>query len=122
MEIYTNIKIERITAQVKTVNNRSDNILAFGTLLFYEANNDVPVLKVTGITIRKFNHKLDNSPFTRVVFPGFKAGFNFITSFVIDNKELYKAAIKLLQDEYNQQVGDAGKLILEEVNIDEIPI
>lgn len=122
MEMFIDITIEKIVAKIILPQGRKDNILAFGEIAIFLKDNQVPTFKARGFTIRQFLSKQSNTHFLKVSFPAYKAGVSFMTSFVIEDKELYKKIVDLLLGEYSQQVGDNRFRNEEpEVNPDDIP-
>lgn len=116
------ITIEKIVAKITLPQGRKDNILAFGALGLYLKDQRLPLIKIKGFTIRQYLSKQTNSHFLKVTFPAYRAGQNFMTSFVIEDKELYRKIVDLLLSEYYQQVGDNRFRNEEpEVNIEDIP-
>lgn len=122
MEMYIDINLDRIVAKINLPQGRNDNILAFGALWIYQKDNPEPIFKIKGFTIRQQIAKETNTSFMKIVFPAYRAGPNFITSFIIQNEELLKKTRELLQEEYHQQTGDNPYRNPEpEVDPDDIP-
>ncbi len=122
MEKFIQIEIEKIVSKVKLAENRDDNILAFAELHFVPSKSSEPLIKVKGFTIKKktFNEK----EVITVDHPGFRVGLGFQTSFILEDKTLWKAVHDLILEDYYSQVGDAAPTGITNavtVDPDEIP-
>ncbi len=122
MDIYIDLKLDKMVAQISLPQGRNDNILAFGTLWFYSPSQEEPIIKVKGFTIRQQINKTTNAKFFKIVFPAYRAGQNFITSFIFQNDELLNKTREALIKAYYAQVGDNPFQNPEpELNVDDIP-
>jgi|SRR3989338_483782 len=119
MEMPLNITIEKLVAKVRLAPNRSDNIHAFGELLFYEENSDEPIFKIRGFTIRLKEFESGQKVLT-VVFPAFRSSGSksgYQTSFISENKSLWSDINDLFLKEFSEV---NGGLQAEEIDLDKI--
>jgi hypothetical protein len=122
MDTYIDIKIDKLVAKISIPQGRNDSIVAFGAIWLYEPEAKEPIIKIKGFTIRSLVAKSTNSKFLKISFPAYRAGQNFVTSFVTENTILLEQIRKAILNEYYQQVGDNPHQNPEpEVNIDDIP-
>ncbi len=120
------ITITKIIANITITEDRKDNILAFGSIWFFQAEQTEPIFKVKGFTLRKHENKETGAGFIKATSPAYRAGQHFITSFIIHDKELFFKFNKLLLDEFHKQTGSSlepkeSEKPEDEVNPDEIP-
>lgn len=106
MEMQLEMVMEKMIAKVKIVEGRSDNIRAFGELWIYFQGENEPLFKVKGFTIRQ--KEFDGRTVFNVVFPAFKAGMKFQTSFVAESKSLWKSLLVLFLQEFGKQTDCLG--------------
>jgi hypothetical protein len=115
------ISANNIQVEVKATHDRPDNIKAFGELQILSDDNVDPILKVRGFTIRlkQFGAKEVLS----VTFPAYMAKRRYQTSFIIENKNLYKDIVYLFLDTYYHEIGETPpeRKPDEYVDPDEIP-
>ena len=118
MEMLLPITIEKIVTKVKIAQGRIDDIQAFGELWIHIPDQADPIFKVKGFTIRL--KEFSGKKVLCVVFPGFRSGKGFQTSFVTEDKGLLADIRKLFLDEFAQTTGgmnadEAAKLDSEEI-------
>lgn len=126
MEIQLGIILEKLVPKVKIAVGRADDIQAFGELWFHLETQEDPIFKVKGFTIRL--KEFGGKKVLSVVFPGFRSGKGFQTSFVTEDKGLLDDIRKLFLDEFAQTTGgmnadEVAKLAEEEItdaDLDEI--
>ena len=106
MEMQLGITIEKIVTKVKLAQNRPDDIQAFGELWFHTSDEAEPIFKAKGFTIRLKEFK--GKKVYNVVFPAFRAGLSFQTSFVAENKALWKDIVTLFLEDFGQLTGGLG--------------
>ena len=112
MEIYKEIKFDRIVAKLKLNPNTqiNPNLHAIGELQFIESGQAEPLIKSKGWTIR--TKEFGDKKVLTVVPPAYPSGKNRVTgkqilkcSFFIDNKDFYKEIVNLFLEEYAQLTG-----------------
>lgn len=106
MEMQLGITIEKIVTRLKLAEGRDDNIKAFGELWIHTLDEEDPIFKVKGFTIR--HKEFNGKKVFNVVFPAFRAGKSFQTSFVATNKALWKDITALFLKEFGQLTGGLG--------------
>jgi len=116
MEMPLGITIEKIVVKVKLATNRTDNIRAFGELLFYAEGYEEPIFKVKGFTIRSKEFDPGKAVLT-VVFPAFPSKFGLKTSFIAENKSLWSDINDLFLRGFKETSGELGG---EEIDFEEI--
>lgn len=100
------ITFEKIVTKVKLAEGRDDDIKAFGELWIHISDEKDPIFKVKGFTIRHKEFK--GKKVFNVVYPAFRAGKSFQTSFVAENKALWKDIVILFLKEFGQLTGGLG--------------
>ena len=115
--MFIGISISKLEAIVK-LSNRNDNLLAFGELWFFEEGKEEPTFKVKGYTIRE--KEFGEKRVICVVPPAYRAGFKFQTSFIVENKALYKDITNLFLKGFQELTGDVFTQS-EEINLNDIP-
>jgi len=104
MEMFFESPIIKLQIQLRLPENRADNILAFVELWQINDKNEV-VFKQKGITVRK---KMFNEiEKITVVLPGFKTKSGFQTSFIIEQKDLFRNITKMIIEAYTNAIGGA---------------
>lgn len=105
MEMYKEIRIEKLVAKVKLAPDKYANrsLHAFGELHFYEFGQDEPFVKIKGWTMR--TKEFGDKKVLTVVPPAYPSGKRLQGSCFINNKELWKEVVKLFLDEYAQVSG-----------------
>ena len=104
--MYINIHLDKMIAKIRLPQGRNDNLMAFGSIWFYEPDAQEPIFRVKGFTIRKFLSKETGTYFLKISSPAYRAGKGFVTSFLTENLDLLGQIRKALLTEYYQQVGD----------------
>ena len=123
MEISFTMKIQKA---VITVNPREAGaIKAFAEVHFMDEQNQL-LMKVKGITV-KLKQFSDYAPKLGVDFPAFpskKSKTGHITSFILEDKTLWRYLTEEVLTEYRRATGDQtpSMYLNETVNPDEIPI
>lgn len=129
MKMSVSIPIVEIEVIVRLAMGRSDDILAFGELWAFEKDNQKPVFKVKGFTIKLRRFKPDSDETITVKFPAFKSiksKTGYQTSFIFENAERFHAVVKMFLDEYNQVSGgitpeERRAFTNEDIDPDDIP-
>ena len=105
MEMYKEIRIEKLVAKVKLAPDKYSNrsLHGFGELHFYQSGQDEPLLKIKGWTIR--TKEFGDKKVLTVVPPAYPSGKRLQGSCFINNKEFWKEVTKLFLDEYAQVTG-----------------
>lgn len=103
MEMPLNIEIEKLYIKVKVAEGRRDDIKAFGEMWIHPPNQVEPIFKVKGFTIRL--KEFSGKKVLTVVFPAFRAGKSFQTSFITEDKSLLADIRKLFLDEFGNLTG-----------------
>ena len=105
MEMYKEIRIEKLVARVKLApdNYANRSLHAFGELHFYQTEQDEPFIKIKGWTIR--TKEFGDKKVLTVVPPAYPSGKRLQGSCFINNKEFWKEVVKLFLDEYAQVTG-----------------
>lgn len=89
MQLNKNIEINEIMLTLTFPKaQRSDNIVAFGELALLDLTGDT-AFKARGFIIREKQFDPNKEPVIAVDAPAFKAGANYIKSFIIEDKSLY---------------------------------
>lgn len=118
-DLELNINITGFSADIKPV-IRQDNIRAFVTWIFQTESG---VLKVYGGTIRQKPFGEDSKLILSYDPPAIKTGRGYIKAVFIEDKILFKRLCAHTIDLYCRLTGEArGILLVEDVNIDAIPI
>lgn len=119
MEMSLPITIEKLVVKVKLANGRSDNLHAFGELDVYADGEEEPLFKVKGWTIR--TKVFGDQKVLTVVPPAYPTGGGkYLTSFYINNKNLWQDITKLFLAEYAQVSGGLSAQESDEIDIDEV--
>lgn len=117
MEMPLEMTMEKLIAKVKVAEGRNDNIRAFGELWIYFIGENEPLFKVKGFTIRQ--KEFEGRTVFNVVFPAFKAGMKFQTSFVAEDKSLWKSLLVLFLQEFSRQTEGLGNEDIARLNSQE---
>lgn len=80
---------------------RPDDILAFVEIIFLDS--ETARFKVKGTTIKE--KVFSGKKVLSVQFPAYKSGFKYQTSFIIDDKSLYKNVCDLILKEFAELNG-----------------
>ena len=88
MEMPLEITMEKLVTSVKLAEGRNDNIKAFGELSIRIIGQEEPLFRGVGFTIRE--KEFNGKTVYNVVFPAFKAGLKFQTSFVAVQKSMWR--------------------------------
>ena len=123
MEIQMNINTNKVIIKVKP--HELSNIKAFAELQFVNSSGAI-IFKVKGITIKEKQFGNSSKSIITADFPAFpsKKGKNgFMTSFVIENKDIWREITNAVLDEYSRQTGTNVTPIQkqEEISPDDIP-
>lgn len=118
MEMQLGITIEKLATKVKIAQGRTDDIQAFGELWVHITEQEEPLFKVKGFTIRL--KEFGGKKVLSVVFPGFRSGKGFQTSFITESKELLGDIRKLFLDEFAQTSGGMSADEVEKFTEEEI--
>lgn len=106
MEMQLGITIDKIVTKLKLAEGRDDDIKAFGELWIHILDQEEPIFKVKGFTIRHKDFR--GKKVFNVVFPGFRSGKGFQSSFVAESKALWKDILILFLQEFGELTGGLG--------------
>lgn len=119
MEMSLPITIEKLVVKVKLAPDKHENLHAFGELELYIQGETEPLFKVKGWTVR--TKVFGEKKVLTVVPPAYPtSGRRFLTSFFINNKNLWQDVMKLFLDEYSQVSGGLSAQEADEIDVDEI--
>lgn len=119
--MHLGITLEKIVVTVRLAHDRTDNILAFGELWFFEDDRKEPFIKVKGFTIKSKEFKGKKT--LTADFPAFpsklsKTGYK--TSFVFEDLSLVEDVRKMFLSEFSQASGGLSSTEAEELQDSEI--
>ena len=117
-EIKLKGSVIKIQIEVRVIEPKTD-IVAFVNLALLD-NSDNPIFKVRGYTVKV--KKFSNKPVFSINAPAFRAGYGFMKSFIVDDKELWKVLQENIVDEVLRNNGGKkpSDYELEMIDLDEI--
>lgn len=116
MEMYIGIKIEKIDCRIKLASGRTDNILAFGEVWFYEQDVAEPIIKVRGFMIKK--KEFGEKKVIAVDFPAYgspKSHSGYQTSFILENHSLLEDVRRIFLEDYGRLSKSESSVLADEV-------
>ena len=103
MEIQMGIKITAMKIEVSLPKKQILDIVGFAEVQFLDKDGE-PIFKVRGYTIKVKTFK-DKPTFT-VNAPAYRSGFNYKTSFVVEEMPFWEKVKNGILNEFKEQTGD----------------
>lgn len=121
MKMKISKQIDSVEIIVTPARNKIGNIVGFVELQFTDEYEKTLIIG-RGYTIRVKTFK--NVPTLTVNAPAYKSGYQYRTSFIIEDKSLWQDLTKAILEDFSSQTGGlkAEDYIVEDVNPDNIPL
>ena len=121
MKMKISKQIENIVINVTPARSKIGDIVAFVELQFLDEQNNLFIIgRGYTICVKAFK----NLPTFTVNAPAFKSGFNYKTSFIIEDKSLWMNLTKAILEEFSNQTGGVKPedYITGDLNPNDIPL